>query len=380
MNLISIEPTPSPNSMKLTVSETLPNGESLNFTTETQETAPELLRQLLAIEGVKGLYRVADFIALERYPKQEWEAILPKVRAVFGEDEASSKREASPKKKEGEAYGEIRVFIQMFRDIPMQAKLEVDGEEIRVGLPERFMEAIMKAQSVSENIILERRWVEQAPRYGELDEVQKDVAEELAAAYDQERIDQLVDQALHKDEPEMQSMSPFRKVTMADLEESDWKKRYAALDRMDPSLEDLPILNKALHDEKVAIRRLATVYLGMLESQEALPYLYEALHDKTVTVRRTAGDALSDLGFPEAIPEMIAALKDPSKIVRWRAAMFLYEVGDSSALEALKAAQEDSEFEVALQVKMAIERIEGGQQAKGSVWKQMTEARQAKNN
>jgi len=379
MKLLSIEPTPSPNSMKLTVNETLPSGESLNFTADNPEIASEFFKQILAVEGVKGLYRVADFMALERYPKQEWEVILPKIRAIFGEDEFSSKYVSDDDKKNKEAYGEIRVFIQMFRDIPMQARLEADGEETRIGLPERFMEAIMKAQSASENVILERRWIEQTPRYGEVDEIQKDVVEELDAAYDQERLTQLVDQATHKDDFDIKAGSPFKKVRMVDLEDSDWRKRYAALDRMDPSLDDLPILEKALYDEKVAVRRLATIYLGMLKSQEVLAYLYKALHDKTVTVRRTAGDALSDLGFQEAIPEMIVALRDPSKIVRWRAAMFLYEIGDFSALEALKAAQDDLEFEVALQMKMAIERIEGGQQAKGSVWKQMTEARRPKN-
>jgi HEAT repeat protein len=50
-------------------------------------------------------------------------------------------------------------------------------------------------------------------------------------------------------------------------------------------------------------------------------------------------------------------------------------VGDESALEALKQAENDPEFEVSLQIKMAIERIEGGEEAKGSVWKQMTESR-----
>jgi hypothetical protein len=43
-------------------------------------------------------------------------------------------------------------------------------------------------------------------------------------------------------------------------------------------------------------------------------------------------------------------------------------------VSALKEAQDDPEFEVALQVKMALERIEGGAEAKGSVWKQMTES------
>jgi HEAT repeat protein len=102
------------------------------------------------------------------------------------------------------------------------------------------------------------------------------------------------------------------------------------------------------------------------------------LKDKSVTVRRTAGDCLSDLGHPEAMEAMMEALKDSSKLVRWRAAMFLYEVGDDKALPALKTAQQDPEFEVSLQVKLAIARIEHGEEAKGSVWKQMTEARKNK--
>ena len=143
----------------------------------------------------------------------------------------------------------------------------------------------------------------------------------------------------------------------------------------DPQLTDLPVLEKALQDEKASIRRLAVVYLGMIEDKKVLPLLYKALKDKSVTVRRTAGDTLSDLGYIEAMEAMMEALSDKSKLVRWRAAMFLYEVGNEQALPALKVAEEDPEFEVSLQIKLAIERIEKGEKAGGSVWKQMTDAR-----
>src|SRR5699024_3361122 len=163
-------------------------------------------------------------------------------------------------------------------------------------------------------------------------------------------------------------------VTIDMFDQPNWKDRYAALDRLDPTLEDLPILNKALDDEKASIRRLATAYLGMIEEPEVLPYLYKALKDKAVNVRRTAGDCLSDLGFKEAMPAMIESLKDPSRIVRWRAAMFLYEIGDESAMPALEESADDPEFEVRMQIKLALERIKGGEDAKGSVWHQMTQA------
>ena len=168
-------------------------------------------------------------------------------------------------------------------------------------------------------------------------------------------------------------------MTLDQFAHPDWRKRYQLLEQMpDPTVDDLPLLEKALGDEKASIRRLAAVYLGMIEDKKALPYLYRALKDKSVTVRRTAGDCLSDLGHPEAMEAMMEALKDNSKLVRWRAAMFLYEVGDEKALPALKAVQQDPEFEVSLQVKLAIARIEHGEEAKGSVWKQMTEARKNK--
>ena len=139
--------------------------------------------------------------------------------------------------------------------------------------------------------------------------------------------------------------------------------------------DDLQLLNMALSDEQMAIRRLATVYLGMIDNEQVVPYLEKAINDKNPSVRRTAGDCMSDLGFSLFEPAMIHALKDKNKLVRWRAAMFLFESGTDNALPALKAANEDTEFEVKLQINMAIARIEEGEEAKGSVWKQMTESR-----
>ena len=92
-------------------------------------------------------------------------------------------------------------------------------------------------------------------------------------------------------------------------------------------------------------------------------------------MRRTAGDCMSDLGFPQFEQAMQNALNDKNKLVRWRAAMFLYETGTENSLPSLHLRKEDPEFEVKLQVNMAIARIEQGEEAKGSVWKQMTEVR-----
>lgn len=372
MKILSIEPTPSPNTMKINLDEELPFGTRNNYKKENRDEAPAIIKDILNIEGVKGVYHVADFLAVERNAKYDWKEILPSVREAFGEeideDEANTERG-------NEAYGEVKVFIQMFNGIPIQIKLTDGTEERRYGLPERFMNLIMDLKKDAPNVVLDRQWKEQGVRYGDLDEIGQDVVDEISATYSDERLNRIKNRILSNDQQSKEYQRESYKVTLSMLDEPDWRMRYAHLEQMNPTMDDLPVLEKALNDEKASIRRLATVYLGMLEKEEVLPLLYKALKDKTVTVRRTAGDALSDIGSKKAIPAMIEALKDPSKLVRWRAAMFLYEVGDESALDALKEAENDPEFEVSMQIKMAIERIEGGEEAKGSVWKQMTESR-----
>jgi hypothetical protein len=374
VKILSIEPTPSPNTMKINLNEELPMGKSNNYKKGSIAGAPEIIVNILDIVGVKGVYHVADFLAVERNAKYDWKAILPEVRKAFGQ-EAEETGEETPKI--NEHFGEIKVQVQVYKGIPMQVKLTDGTEEKRFGLPEQFVKSVGEVQSPDDNIVMVRRWKELGVRYGEFEQIGNEVVEELMAAYPSERLHELVTLAQNPAH-EAQSKTAKKKIriTEADLDHSDWRIRYQLLEQMeDPKVEDLPMLEKALNDEKASIRRLATVYLGMIEEKDALPLLYKALKDKTVTVRRTAGDCLSDLGHPEAMDEMMTALKDSSKLVRWRAAMFLYEVGDERALPALKDAENDSEFEVSMQVKLAIARIELGEEAKGSVWKQMTEAR-----
>lgn len=379
MKLISIEPTPSPHSMKITVDTRLPDGVRRSFTSDQADQAPDELRQLLQIDGVKGLFQVADFIAVDRDPRADWQTVLYQIRQLLGDEQEKSGtdgqsvqlQKSKVVEKAEPAPGEVRVYIQMFRDIPMQVKLLSGIEEIRVGVPERFVNIVMEAQKASPNVILERKWVEQGIRYGDPDEIGKQVVEELEAAYPQQRLNELLSYALQS-QPSTNRLSSEQIREM--LSSSDWKTRYAALQQMTPDMAHINLLEKAVRDPHVSVRRLAVAYLGELDDSRVLPMLFEALRDPAFIIRRTAGDALSDLGDPAAIGPMIEALKDENKLVRWRAAMFLYEVGDESAIPALREAENDPEFEVRMQIKMALERIEGGQEAKGSVWKQMTEA------
>ncbi|WP_199622761.1 conserved virulence factor C family protein [Paenibacillus alkalitolerans] len=387
MKIVSIEPTPSPNAMKLNMDETLATGARYSFEAADAGRAPAYLKRLLAIDGVKGVYQAADFIAVEREGGADWRVILAAVREAFGADGAvAGEADAAADAGGFAGFGEAAVFVQMFRGIPMQVRVRAGGEEARVALPERFAAAAMTAGAASPNLIKERTLVEHGVRYGELPEIAAQVSAELDAAYDDARLQELVKLAMEmgtaaETGAEGAAGAEARAAltpeeVMSRLDSPDWKTRYSALERLKPATEHLPIIVKALGDGNFSVRRLAVVYLGDIKGPEAVSLLSGALRDSSAAVRRTAGDALSDIGDPAAQPAMIAALRDPSKIVRWRAARFLYDCGDEAALDALREAADDPEFEVALQARMAAERIASGEEAAGTVWQQMARRRE----
>lgn len=386
MKLLSVEPTPSPNSMKLNVDERWPSGRRASYTPDRIADAPEPLRGLLAIEGVKGVFRTADFIALDRKPGADWQRILAEAAKLF--EAADGEGAAAPTAAGPDtAFGEAHVLVQTYRGIPMQVRVRIgDREAARAALPEAFSAAVREA--AGSTLIMERRLEEYGIRYGEPDEIAAEVAAELSAAYPADRLQALVDAAkaagpVDAAAPAAPYVRP-RPLTpeelAAALDAPDWQSRYAALERTQPEPALLPLIARALRDDNSSVRRLAVVYLGDLRVPEALPHLFDALKDRTAAVRRTAGDTLSDLGDPAAVPAMIESLRDPNKLVRWRAARFLYEAGDETAVEALREAANDEEFEVRLQARIALERIERGEEAAGSVWQQMTALRESGRN
>lgn len=375
MRIIQIEPTPSPNAMKITLDERLPRGQRHTWTAANRDKAPDLIKRLLDIPGVAEVFHTADFMSVERKPGADWERILAGVRRAFGEDAAPPSAEPAA----DDHFGEVRVYVQKFRGIPLQVRVRTDRQEVRVNAPDRFIDAAMKAQYGSPNLIRERVLHDYGIRYGELQDIAAQVLQELDAAYDDERLARLTELALqNRDAAEAAERGPLPAEEVAKrLAHPDWKVRYAALERLKPDIGNLPVVVQAASDDHFSVRRLAAVYLGDIKDPAVYPHLYRLLKDPSPAVRRTAGDCLSDIGDPDAIGPMCEALSDPSKIVRWRAARFLYEVGNETALDALRKAADDPEFEVRMQVRYAIARIEGGEEAAGTVWQQMTRSRQS---
>ncbi|MFW3590739.1 conserved virulence factor C family protein [Staphylococcus caprae] len=365
MEIVRVEPTPSPNTMKIVLSEKREDNQS-NTYTEVQNHQPQFINDLLQLEGVKSIFYVMDFLAVDKQPKADWESVLPQITSTLN-NESNLEQETQP----DEHYGEVHAEVLMFKGIPYQIKLTTGKEEKRQQLAEIYIDKMLEAQKDNDNVVFLRKWEDFGIRYGDLSEVMDDVYEEVIALYPEERLNELVKVALETDivVPEQH----YQHVTLDEYNKAeDWKARLRMLKSFPtPTFDDIPLLETALNEDKIPLRREAVVLLGMIEDEGILPYIYRGLHDKSPAVRRTAGDCLSDLGFKGALPEMEKALDDPQKIVRWRAAMFIFDEGNENQLSSLKAHADDPAYEVKLQIEMAISRIENGDEALGSVWKQI---------
>lgn len=366
MDIVRVEPTPSPNTMKVVLNFKRQDNKSATYTSINSEQ-PQYINDLLAIEDVKSIFHVMDFLAIDKAPRANWEDILPKITATLNNEDQDIPTEPTP----DSHYGEIKAEVLTFKGIPYQIKLTSNNEEKRKQLPEIYVDSMLAAQQDHDNVVFMRKWEDLGVRYGDIEDVMSDIMEEVTAIYPVEQLDDMIKEALATSVTVPEPV--YNRVTVAEYQQAnDWKERLRMLNHFPtPTFNDLPVLELALQEQKVPLRRQAIVLLGMIENEAVLPYIYQGLHDKSPAVRRTAGDCISDLGYQQALPEMEKLLDDPQKIVRWRAAMFIFDEGNEQQLTTLKAHVDDSAYEVKLQIEMAISRIENGDEALGSVWKQI---------
>ena len=224
MKIVTIEPTPSPNSMKVVVDEELPFGKSFNYTKENASEAPKEIQEI--------------FDATDNTLKLE--TILASVRVALGEKGEKAEEETQVV----DHYGEVFVHVQMFRGVPLQIKVFDSSSEHRISTGDRFVQAFqsIEVDKTDDNYILERKWVDFGVRYGEKEDIANSVLEEINATYSEERLASIIKAANSKNSVTVER----EKVTLEQfIAAEDWQKRYQLLDQMpDPEVEDLPYLKK----------------------------------------------------------------------------------------------------------------------------------------
>jgi hypothetical protein len=369
MRLISIETTPNPNSMKLNFDESL--GTAVTYSREQLENRPEHVGKLLNIDGVKSVFVCQDFITLNKDPRADWKAILDSATYALTGGTQHSDTGIERQRQAAEKLGQVKVLVQTFRGIPIQVKAVDTHGEKRIALASRFSDAAALVQAHSgADYLKERYWADWGVRYGAVEEIAVEVAEEICGQLDQHQVDRLIAEALGKtvDIVARRSIDELK----AELASNDWHRRLQAVQELGNAQNNLPMLIGALKDENHQVRRLAAAALGASGSDTAVDALAEVLlNDPSVGVRRTAGDALSDLGSVSAQPAVCRALGDPNKLIRWRAARFLFDIGTEDALPFLTAAANDPEFEVRLEIEAAMERIGAGKEGSMPAWKRI---------
>jgi hypothetical protein len=198
VKLLSIETTPNPNSMKLNLDETLAKGVAITYTHENRGDCPAYIEKILAIPGLSTVFRAADFMAIQRKPTAGWEDILSQARIVL-EYASLNHTESEPEKTSNKEWREVMVSVQYFRDLPMLVKVSSGNETTRLPLPERFGQAIERAMGSSDNMLMERKWIDEGLRYGELRDVGEAVVREVSAVYGEAKLKELVERAYHPD-------------------------------------------------------------------------------------------------------------------------------------------------------------------------------------
>ena len=383
--------------MKLNFHEFL--GKAITYTSENAAGSPDFVRALLTIDGVKSVFVCHDFITVNRAPGAIWDKILDAAKQAFGVETADSADETTANADEttavaerttagadkftaglmqkerdsAEKSGQVSVVVQTFKGIPIQVKALAGSIEKRMALPERFSAAARKIQDeTNADFLKERYWADWGVRYGDPDEIAAQVADEIEGTIDEKTLQRLIDVATGKlVEATKQTTQKEHEVNFAS---PDWHVRLRAVQELKLEDVDIPLLERALTDDQMQVRRFAAAGLGATGSSKAVGALCRALlNDVAVAVRRTAGDALSDIGDVSAQEAVCKSLGDENKLVRWRACRFLAEVGTKDALSSLQSVLNDVEFEVRLEAEAAIGRILKGDKGLAPVWKRMHE-------
>lgn len=83
-NRIEFQPTPNPGAGKFVVGKpTAPPGSSRSYFSAEEAADDPLARALLAVEGVRSVFMVSDFVTVSKEPSAEWEVLVPEVTAVL---------------------------------------------------------------------------------------------------------------------------------------------------------------------------------------------------------------------------------------------------------------------------------------------------------
>ena len=141
---IQTETTPNPNSLKFLPGKNVSNYGSFEVN-KKDETNNELLRNLLSINGVEGIFLGKDFISINKYDEVSWDEIKHIVISLINDFYLSGKESVIEKdlNEDTKDLKEIEKKIIKILDQKIRPAVAKDGGDIKF---KEFKDGIVKVE------------------------------------------------------------------------------------------------------------------------------------------------------------------------------------------------------------------------------------------
>ena len=129
---VQTETTPNPNSLKFLPGKIVSNGGSFEIT-KKDDVKNELIRNLMSINGIEGIFLSRDFISINKYEDTSWDEIKHIVISLINDFYSSGKEfviDKSPFETD-ENLGEIEKKIIQILDQKIRPAVAKDGGDIK---------------------------------------------------------------------------------------------------------------------------------------------------------------------------------------------------------------------------------------------------------
>ena len=141
---IQTEVTPNPNSLKFLPGKIVSNHGSFEIT-KKDETNNELLRNLLSVNGVEGIFLGKDFISINKYEDYSWEDIKHIIISLINDFYSNGKESVieNDLNENTRDLKEIEKKIIQILDQKIRPAVAKDGGDIKF---KEFKDGIVKVQ------------------------------------------------------------------------------------------------------------------------------------------------------------------------------------------------------------------------------------------
>ena len=129
---VQIETTPNPNSLKFLPGKTVSNSGSFEIT-KKDDVKNELVRNIMSVNGVEGIFLSKDFISVNKYDETSWDDIKHIVISLINDFYSDGKEFVIDKSpfEINENLGEIEKKIVQILDQKIRPAVAKDGGDIK---------------------------------------------------------------------------------------------------------------------------------------------------------------------------------------------------------------------------------------------------------